>query len=397
MYAKFHEKFLLLCIGLLLLVCNGCGSQTDKSSGEEWGLAPEWVTYQGNASHSGYVAVTLDSTKFSEAWIATIWSGTPLNPVTAGDGNVFVSTNSYFGKQLLAVLDAKNGSLKWSYDFGAIHSVNPPAYSNGRVYVTTGGHSDSFVWCFSADSGDPVFKSAYSNQWSHYFAPTIVDDALYMAGGYYDGAYRFNAINGDQIWFASLNQYDQWTPAIRDGLVYAYTGSYSPKVSVLNVADGSVVYEIPDPNFSWNGWSMNIAPALGSQNDLLATQNNRLISFDLQGRVIRWEQTGTYTGNVTTGNGVLYVINNSQIEARAESDGSLLWVWIAPDGIPTGNIIVTKNLLFVSTDATTYAVNLRTHDQVWSYPKGGQLALSKQGILLISGQDGKVAAIAVKP
>jgi len=219
-----------------------------------------------------------------------------------------------------------------------------------------------------------------------------------MAGGYDGGMYRFNATNGDQAWFNStLNQYDEWTPAVRDGRVYAYTGEYSPKVSVLDAGSGSVLYEIPDPNFAWNGWSMNIAPVLGSQNDLLVTQNNRLVSFDLQSRTVKWERTGTYTGNVTTAKGVLYVINNSQVEARAESDGALLWIWIAPDGTPTGNMIVTNNLLFVGTVATTYAVDFRTHAQVWSYPKGGLLALSKRGILLVSGQDGRVAAVTLRP
>jgi len=397
MQLKCNIKLLSISLSLLLLICGGCGPSSNQTNGDEWSQASEWSTYQGNASHTGYVAVTPDPANFRELWVTTVWAGAYLHPVTAGDGNVFVSTNTYFGKQLLAVLDASTGAIKWSYDFGNIHSVHPPAYNNGRVYVTTGGHSDSYLWCFEANSGSIYFRSVYGNQWSRYFAPTIVGDAVFMAGGYYDGAYRFNATNGDQIWFnSSLNQYDEWTPAVRDGQVYAYTGSYNPKVSVINAGDGTVLYEIPDPNFSWNGWSMNIAPVLGTQNNLLATQNNRMISFNLLGRTINWERTGTYTGSVTTANGVIYVINNNQIEARAENDGGLLWVWIAPDGTPTGNVIATKNILFVSTDATTYAVDLDTHKQVWSYPKGGQLALSKQGLLLVSSQDGKVTAIAMR-
>jgi outer membrane protein assembly factor BamB len=59
-------------------------------------------------------------------------------------------------------------------------------------------------------------------------------------------------------------------------------------------------------------------------------------------------------------------------------------------------MVATKNLLFVSTAANTYAVDLTSRRQMWSYPAGGQLALSNQGILFIAQVTGKLTAIAVK-
>ena len=35
-----------------------------------------------------------------------------------------------------------------------------------------------------------------------------------------------------------------------------------------DAATGTVAYEIPDPSFSWRGWSMDMAPVLGEQNDV---------------------------------------------------------------------------------------------------------------------------------
>ena len=42
-------------------------------------------------------------------------------------------------------------------------------------------------------------------------------------------------------------------------------------------------------------------------------------------------------------------------------------------------MIATKNLLLVSTAANTYAVDLASHSQVWSYPAGGHLTLERAG------------------
>lgn len=360
-----------------------------------WNQTADWTTFQGNARHSGEIAATLDPGAFKPLWTATVHASAALNPVTTGDGRVFTSTNSYFGSgsQKVVALNATTGSQVWSRDFGGIHSVHPPAYGGGRVYLTTGGHQDSFLWAFDGATGAVQFRSAYGNQWSRWFAPVVTSTSVIMAGGYYGGMYSFNAQNGSQNWFAATNQYDEWVPAVADGRVYAYTGSYTPKLSVVDAASGAELYSIADPNFSWNGWSMGVAPVLGSSNNVLVTQGGRLLSFDLAGRRIGWTQTGSFGGNVTLSDGVIYVFNNRQVEARKESDGSLLWVWIPPEGQPQRTMAVTRNILFVSTAANTYAVDLATRRHTWSYPAGGHISISRDGVLFIARADGKLSAV----
>jgi len=309
---------------------------------------------------------------------------------------VFVTTNAYFGVQQAKALDARTGAELWSRDFGAIHSVDPPAYADGTVYLQTGGHQDSFLYALDAATGAMRTRTAYANQWSRYFAPVIVASVVYVAGGYYGGMYAFNTADVSQRWFAPLNQYDQFTPAVKDGLVYAYTGSYSPKLTVADASTGVVAYEIADPGFVWDGWSMNTAPTLGGASNVLATNGGRLLSFNLVSRSIGYAVAGSFRGQPTVANGVVYVVNNAQVEARRESDGSLLWSWVPPTGQPTGPMIATKNLLFVSTAANTYAVDLASHAAAWTYAAGGQLALSAQGILFIAQSSGKLSAVAVR-
>jgi hypothetical protein len=368
---------------------------TVRRPAADWSAAVEWTTYQGNASHTGYNPVLMDMRVFQELWTKTV-STAALNPVTAGDGKVFVTTNAYFGIQQAKSLDARTGTELWSRDFGAIHSVDPPAYADGTVYLQTGGQGDSYLYALDATSGSVRTRIAYGNQWSRYFAPVIVGSSVFVAGGYYGGMYAFNSADLSQRWFATLNQYDQFTPAVKDGFVYAYTGSYNPKLTVADAATGTVAYEIADPGFVWDGWSMNTAPALGGASNVLATNGGRLLSFSLGSRSIGYALAGNFRGQPTVANGVVYVVNGAQVEARRESDGSLQWSWVPPAGQPAGPMIATKNLLFVSTAANTYAVDLASHAPVWSYAAGGSLTLSAQGILLIAQSSGKLSAVSVR-
>ena len=58
-------------------------------------------------------------------------------------------------------------------------------------------------------------------------------------------------------------------------------------------------------------------------------------------------------------------------------------------------VLLTRNLVFVSTGLAVYAIDLATHKAVWSYPQPGRLALSRNGILYVHGQQ-FITAINVK-
>jgi hypothetical protein len=91
---------------------------------------------------------------------------------------------------------------------------------------------------------------------------------------------------------------------------------------------------------------------------------------------------------------VLYVANENplRLEARAESNGELLWSWTPPlvAGFES-EVLLTRNLVFVSMETGTFAIERTTHRTVWSYPMAGHLALSKSGILYIQGAESIVA------
>lgn len=384
---------------ILLTVSDGLLQHSDEMILTALETAPQdilqqWGTYQGNAAHTGYVPLELDPADFGERWAVTLGDGSALNPVTAGDGRIYATTYTYFGTQVLYVLDAADGEVLWDRDFGDIHSIDPPAYADGRIYLQTGGHADSFLWAFNATDGTLAFKSAYGNQWFHYYAPTPYAEGVYVAGGYYGGAYGFNAQDGSQAWFVDLSQYDQFTPAVNQDNVFTYTEA---ALSVMDRISGAVIFEIPDPGFDWQGWSMNVAPVLGHMDNVLAIQAGRLISFDLTGRTIGWQIDSGFRGQPALGPGVICAINSGAVQALAEDTGNMLWSWAPPGASSiTSNLIVTDTLLFAATGQTTYAVDLATHTEVWSHSAGGHLALS-DGFLYIATQDGRLIAIFLGP
>ncbi len=363
----------------------------------DWSQATEWTMHQGNASHTGFVAATLDPTVFARRWTRSLLGTAQApTPVTFGPGMAFGSSGDSFGVEKAFAVDLASGVIRWTVDFGPIHGVHAPSYANGTVYLTTSGHADSYLYALDAATGARRFRSSFANQWSRYYAPVIEGSTVVMAGGQGSGMYAFDASTGAQRWFVTANQDDQWTPAVRDGLAYAYTGSGSPMVQVVDVATGTSLATIPDPNYSWSGYSMRSAPTLGGSNNLLATESGRLVSFNLQARELAWEKSDEFSGTVAVADDVLYVINGGQFEARRQSDGTLIWAWNPPSGVLRPTVLVTRNLAFASTEATTYALDLTAHRRVWEYPAGGELSLSAQGVLVIATPDAWLHAISLR-
>lgn len=356
--------------------------------------AYEWPTYQANARHTGHVPVTLNTSLFTEKWTASFPD--KLNPVTAADGKVFVSRYIYFDSgQQFWTLDASDGTTKWWKDFGRIHSVDPPAYAYGNVYIQTGNHTPgTYLRAYNAETGALVFRSPHAAQWERYYAPTIYDGHVYINGGYYGGMYSFNAMTGVQDWFIGLPQYDQWTPAVDENYAYAYVGEYSPGLYVVDRRTGVLAFKISDPNFDWGGWSMRLAPVLGAHDNVIAIQDGRLISFDVANRKIGWEIDGSFTGQAVLADGVIYSIDAGVLSARDEQTGAPLWVWEIANKSLLGELFVTDNLAFVRTSNSTHAVDLGLRQEAWSYPKGGYMTLS-ENTLYLAGADGVLTAITV--
>jgi outer membrane protein assembly factor BamB len=83
----------------------------------------------------------------------------------------------------------------------------------------------------------------------------------------------------------------------------------------------------------------------------------------------------------------------ARFDAISEASGRLLWSWTPPASEFSfyRNVVVTKNLAFVSTDKNVYAIDLKTHQAVRQAPYPGDLAIGA-GLVLRISVGGKASA-----
>jgi outer membrane protein assembly factor BamB len=343
--------------------------------------------------------VDLDPNQFTKRWelaidgalsTGSVW-GMYLNTVTTHGGRFFIAS----GTTLSARREYDSG-LEWQYNFSGLlyPSVNPPAAGDGIVYIVAGQQPSTTLCGFEAVSGNVAFRSPMSSQWENYLAPTIGEQGVYTNAGTYGGLYAFKA-SGEPRFLAHAAQTDMWTPAVDANAVYVYTGSLAMFDPITGVSLGSIA----DPTFTNFVYAMNGAPVLGATGSVFAANyvnahigghENTLLNFDTSSKTIRWQVSGQYPTTPAYADGVLYVANNGpfRLEARAESDGALLWSWTPPDAAESSffsEVLLTNNLVFVSSDRATYAIDRQTHHSVWKYPLPASLALSRSGILYLEG------------
>lgn len=349
--------------------------------------AGAWSTFQGNAAHTGVVSANVDPANFSRRFS---WSGYVTN-VAIEEGRVFAVSGG-----TLSAISESSGTVLWSAPLGTF-SANPPAVAGGKVYVTSLDGAEDHLWIFDAATGTQLSRTTLTVQQSSFsqtgtLAPVVSNSKVYATGGLYGGLSRLDAATGLTDWTVTTPLYDQWTPAVDADQVYAYAGN---RLEVVRVQDGSSVVSIDDAGFSSTTTAMYAAPVL-SGSDVYVTQfsgtvTGRLLDFDVAGGALRWQVSGTFSSNPVISDGVLYVVNGAELEARSATTGARLWGWASPEGFgrsgQSGDIhslVIVGRLIFVSTGASTHAVNIDTRRSVWSHSASGSLAVSSNGVLYIA-------------
>jgi outer membrane protein assembly factor BamB len=368
----------------------------------------DWETFQGNSSHTGYVALNLEAADFQPLWQ---WERpnkdegvTPyINPAIIVNGIVYISEDDYHSEAKIHALNEQDGSTLWTHDFGDIAQVNQPAVADGKVYVTTSGHEDTYMWIFNAVTGEVLARTPFRTQWPQYLSPTIFAGIAYANTGYYGGQISAFDSTGNYAWeSASYGDNDMFTPAVDSDGIYQYSGT---ALNVLSLADGSLVKTITDPDPDETGYDHIGATMRGALNNVISFSGDnfsgqassstegyrerRLISFDLTNNSVAWKSKSQYLTHPALSGGEVFAASNSplRLESLSEESGELLWSWVPQDSNVSTfhrNIIATNTHIFVSSDAGVHAISRINHKQEWFYPVPGSLSLSADKILYIA-------------
>lgn len=385
----------------------------------------DWEGSNGNAAHTGFVPVTLDTAKFTRRWSwkgADGISGSRLSPLVTANGLVYFNEEvsvadagekfKYIYTYKLSALSETDGAAAWQTELKLPGTLGAPGVSGNRLVMA--GISDAHT--FDALTGARMATVNQPNTMGQLIATSPLTAPTLFAGNAYLGGNNdvisLDATTGQNRWSSSLDlpklgNVDEWTPAVSAGTVYSHAAG---TLTAFNIGDGTRRFSVAVPGQVLGGLNKSAlrqAPVLVDENTVLLlnqrpypgkSADNSLTLVDTASRAVRWTVNGRFTTQPVVARGVIYVGNDSGrvLEARNVSDGAVLWTWpLASVGEEAfgGDLIVTNNLLFVAGEKYTYALNLASHQLAWTYRLGGTLALSRNGVLYIRSTPGADAGI----
>jgi outer membrane protein assembly factor BamB len=278
---------------------------------------------------------------------------------------------------------------------GQLANVNPPAVINGKVYVASTGHEDTYFWTFDATTGRQLARERFNSQWATYLAPTVYAGKVYTQSGYTGGITRYDATTSAFEWFSNSAGFGIQTTyvtstsaAVDDQSVYM-CGDDS--LYILDPATGKVRSSIR----GGSGGHVVCTPVLDGQGAVFQSRRSTETSGSLERHDVAkgslsWLLNGQFQSAPVVVNGVVYINNGYKFEARSALSGELQWSWEAPSRT-TSDLVIVGNHAFVGTTKGLHAVDLRSRQSVWSYPVSGTLAVSANGVLYIAHPDGLTA------
>jgi hypothetical protein len=339
-------------------------------------LATDWVMFQGNARHDGYVDVTLDPLRFRERWVQPV-AVPPYYPPVVARGRLFL-----YGPQNVTALAESDGSLLWSRDFPNVRRVRQPAWYDGTLYVSS--YNPDSLWALGEADGATRFQVPACPRAAIRPGPVVAEGTVFVQGSTMCG---YDASTGARRYTITGGGSADWAPAVANGLVYRPGDS---SLDAFRVADGTLAFQVSDSRLD-----LGSTPVIGRDGKAYVSAWFNLVAVDLADRAVAWSRSlGDEGVPLVAGAGMVFQPYQNVLHAMRSSDGEPQYHLFG--GSPW-SMVLTRNLLFVSGGlrAGTVAFDVATGLPVWSHPAVGQLAMSANGILFIVVGGSKVVAISV--
>ena len=382
--------------------------------------ANDWRTYQYNAQHIGVSDADSLNFPLQLNWERRI--STPredrnahLMPLTIVGNRVFV-TNTNTGMHqcdcgIFMCLDVFTGDSLWSPTIDNGTYLSQATYAFGNVYFQKSrGDEPSTIYSYKLFTGEKNWSATYPTQITRPFAPTIYDSLLFFCGGTYGGLFCVDPFTVEQKWFTRFAPFDAWSPTVYKGKVYGefngYMGIYDLltgeqlKVFYIRDTTNKVSNNLQEPfhSLSTQTGFAYCSPVIDTVKEVL--YNNSIIeltAYDINEDSILWYRKGKFFNytingiNATTPpiyDDKVIILDSTCLVVIDANSGEDLWE-SCDDGNLIYNPVIGNGHVFVSSYDQVYAIDLETYETVWTYPVGGNLSLSNNG-LFISSDDGMV-------
>lgn len=364
--------------------------------------AGDWPMPGGGPNHSGYYPARQGAAAWEPRWWVAF--SNQVGSVALADRSAFVASSRFDSDRGMPVseltaLDLVSGRPRWRSLVATQSYVNPPAWSDGRIYVQHGGAEGHRVVGFDGRTGERLWATRLDTPDGTYRAPVVFGDGVFVKGYYADGVHGLST-NGAWRFFTRITGFGSfygmhWSPSYYRGALYCW--------------DTALLYAV-DPQTGDKHWKFqpadpyqqvieDAAPAIDDGTAYVVSIEH-LRAIDLRSRTLRWSRAGDwmmgFQGTPAVARGVVYVRGTNRVYAFRAADGALVREYVAPEeGLwgPVRSPIVTDDVLFASFGTNTYVFDLGGGIRQ-TIPEGGELSLA-QGTLVISGPDAVVRAYAV--
>jgi outer membrane protein assembly factor BamB len=313
---------------------------------------------------------------------------------------------------------------------GAPQQAGPLAISNGIVYTTQGpqigaqyGGNVSFTG-LNAKTGAVVFQTPISDTFNIQVTANagcgpgsplvegsrvLVNPGCIPNGGSFGATpvAAFDGATGQSLWTGGPQGGSVGTSIASDGndlyyIVPRATGA--PTLTALSQTNGSMQWQSTLGDGVGYAYATPALDGLGGAVLVANTSTGALVDrYNLTSRQLAWQittppqQPAPIAQSMAVANGMLYFAYgeviltpgpNPTVLALNLNDGSTAWSWSPPASSDfltrIVDMIATNNLLFVSATNGVYAVDLSTHQTVWTLPiPGDAMAISPSGTLYV--------------
>ncbi len=341
---------------------------------------------RGGPALSGSIAAKI-TVKPKVAWT---FSGTgSINAEAAiADGHVFVGTE----KGRLHCLSVDTGKERWHFDTkDAITAA--PAISGALAFLSS---NDGILYALNTATGAEVWRFATGEKISS--GATVIKrpggtENWVLVNGF-DGTTRvLQATDGKVVWSYKTDDQVNGAPAVVDGR-YVVFGGCDAQLHVVNLADGTLIHQIPT--------SAQIPASIGTFGAMAFCGNyaNQAVAFDVPGGKVAWTYEDRslpfFSSPAVNEQLVLIGSRDKHLHAIKRATGEGAWKFQTGGRVEGSPIVFADGVVFGSTDGRLYAAGLETGAELWRLELGESLAASPafgEHLIVIGGDKGTVFAI----
>ena len=325
------------------------------------------VAYQIDYAHSGS-AVFANPIVYpsSPAWSKTL-NGAASYPLIAGSA-VFVTTagtSTGNGTQLLA-LNELDGSVLWGpVDIPGTYNWSGLAYDHGKVFVINYGGS---LQSFDAATGAAGWSTQLPGQSAFSSPPTAVNGIIYVGGAGIGGTlYAVDESDGSVLWTSSVANGDHSSPAVSGDGVFV---SYPCQVYKFDPITGAALWHYgacsggggKTPAYA-NGLLYVRDPNEGGGEVFDAAVGNKVGTF-----------TATPIPALSTQTG--FFLDAGTLQAVDLATHNPLWSFTGDGSLVSAPILINQTVFVGSSSRNVYAVDAATGSQLWSGAASGVAAIA---------------------